>query len=98
MRLAELVSLDYNKIKVTDEAATVVITGKGNKERTVYLNHACIAAINAYMRVRPKDGVKDPYGVKSSGLFKNTDCYSVVQVALTYDIWAKCKTCNNDRD
>ena len=44
------------------------------------------------------DGVKDPYGVKSSGLFKNTDCYSVVQVALTYDIWAKCKTCNNDRD
>ena len=63
MRLAELVSMDYNKIKVTDDAATVVITGKGNKERTVYLNHACIAAINAYMRVRPKDGVKDPYAL-----------------------------------
>lgn len=43
------------------------------------------------------DGVKDPYGIKSSGLFKNTDCFSVLQVALTYDIWAKCKTCNNDR-
>ena len=43
------------------------------------------------------DGVKDPYGIKSSGLFKNTDCYSVLQVSLTYDIWAKCKTCNSDR-
>ena len=43
------------------------------------------------------DGVKDPYGIKSSGLFKNTDCYSTLQVSLTYDIWAKCKTCNNDR-
>ena len=44
------------------------------------------------------DGVKDPYGIKSSGLFKNTDCYSTLKVSLTYDIWAKCKTCHNDRD
>ncbi len=44
------------------------------------------------------DGLKDPYGIKSSGLFKNTDSYSVLGVTLTYDIWAKCKTCNNDRD
>ena len=41
---------------------------------------------------------KDLYGIKSSGLFKNTDCYSVLQLALTYDIWMKCKTCHNDRD
>ena len=44
------------------------------------------------------DGVEDPYGIKSSGLFKNTDCYSMVRLSLTYDFWAKCKTCNNDRD
>ena len=44
------------------------------------------------------DGVKDPYGIKSSGLFKNTDCYSHLRLSLTYDIWAKCKICNNDRD
>ena len=44
------------------------------------------------------DGVEDPYGIKSSGLFKNTDCYSAFQMTLTYDLWAKCKTCNNDRD
>ena len=44
------------------------------------------------------DGVKDPYGIKSSGLFKNTDCYSQLRLSVTYDIWAKCKTCHNDRD
>lgn len=44
------------------------------------------------------DGVKDPYGIKSSGLFKNTDCYSHLRLSLTYDLWAKCKVCHNDRD
>ena len=42
------------------------------------------------------DGRDDVYGIKSSGLFKNTDCYSVLQIALTYDLWAKCKTCNKE--
>ncbi len=44
------------------------------------------------------DGRADPSGIKSSGLFKNTDCYSMLQLSLTYDIWMKCKTCHNDRD
>ncbi len=44
------------------------------------------------------DSVKDPYGIKSSGLFKNTDCYSHLRLSLTYDLWAKCKVCHNDRD
>ena len=44
------------------------------------------------------DGVKDPYGIESSGLFKNTDCYSHLRLTLSYDIWAKCRTCHNDRD
>ena len=42
------------------------------------------------------DGVKDPYWVKSSGAFKNTDCYSALQVSLTYSFSAKCKTCNKE--
>lgn len=42
------------------------------------------------------DGADDPYGIDSSGLFKNTDCYSTLCLSLTYDIWAKCKTCHND--
>ena len=44
------------------------------------------------------DGVKDPYGIESSGLFKNSDCYSHLRVSLTYDLWAKCKVCHNDRE
>lgn len=41
------------------------------------------------------DGVEDPYGVESSGIFKNTDCYSALQVTLTYSFMAKCRTCHN---
>lgn len=43
------------------------------------------------------DGVKDPYMIKSSGLFKNTDCYSALQLTLTYSFMQKCKTCNSDK-
>lgn len=42
------------------------------------------------------DGVTDPYGVKSSGAFKNTDCYSALQLTLTYSFMAKCRTCHNE--
>lgn len=42
------------------------------------------------------DGVKDPYQVKSSGMFKNTDCYSMLQLTLTYSFMAKCRTCNKE--
>lgn len=56
MRLAELVSIDYNDIKAD---GSIVITGKGNKERNIYLNTACLTAINNYLKVRPTDGVKD---------------------------------------
>ena len=42
------------------------------------------------------DGVKDPYGIKSSGLFKNTDCYSALELTLTYAFSAKCRTCNKE--
>lgn len=56
MRLSELVSINYNDIK-TDGA--LIITGKGNKERKIYLNNACLKAINEYLKVKPVDGVKD---------------------------------------
>lgn len=56
MRLSELVSLNISDIRTNN---TLVVTGKGNKERTIYLNDACVDAINAYLPVRPVDGVKD---------------------------------------
>ena len=44
------------------------------------------------------DGIEDPYGIKRSGLFKNTDCFSYLRLSVSYDIWVKCRTCHNDRD
>lgn len=55
MRLSELVSLNLSDIRSNN---TIVVTGKGNKERTIYLNDACVDAINAYLPFRPVDGVK----------------------------------------
>ena len=55
MRLAELVSMNYNDIRPDH---TVRIVGKGNKTRIVYLNDACMTAFEAYMKVRPVDGVR----------------------------------------
>ena len=56
LRLSELVSLNLSDIKNDN---TMVVTGKGNKQRTVYLNGACLEAIKRYMTVRPIEGVKD---------------------------------------
>ena len=42
------------------------------------------------------DGVKDPYHIESTGLFKNTDCYSTLQLTLTYSFMPKCVTCNKE--
>lgn len=56
LRLSELVSLNLSDIRSDN---TMRVTGKGNKERTVYLNDACVDAINRYLSVRPVDCVKD---------------------------------------
>ena len=56
LRLSELCSIDYNDIR---DDCSLVVTGKGNKERIIYLNQACIDAIISYMKVRPHDNVKD---------------------------------------
>jgi len=49
LRVSELVGLNVGDIR---DDNSVVVTGKGNKERLVYLNPACIDAINAYLPVR----------------------------------------------
>lgn len=55
IRLSELVSLNLNSIKND----TLTILGKGNKERNIPLNAACISAINEYLKVRRVIGVSD---------------------------------------
>ena len=56
MRLSELVGINIQDVDFSESKMTVI--GKGNKERTIYLNKACIKAIKDYLAVRPKQGVK----------------------------------------
>lgn len=56
LRLSELTGINISHIKDDD---TLIVLGKGNKERTVYLNEACLRAIRLYLAVRPADGVID---------------------------------------
>lgn len=55
LRLSELVNININKIKNN----TLTVVGKGEKERIIYLNKACVNAIDAYLKVRPSDYIKD---------------------------------------
>jgi len=57
MRLSELVSINLSD--VNHGASSIRIVGKGNKERMVYLNDACIDAIDRYIAVRPKNALVD---------------------------------------
>ena len=54
MRLSELCGLNLSDIR---SDGTMRLLGKGNKERIVYINDACDAAIKAYLAVRPNDAI-----------------------------------------
>jgi len=56
IRLSELVNINISDIDFTDNKLNVI--GKGNKERTIYLNNACVKSIKSYIEIRPKEGVK----------------------------------------
>lgn len=55
LRLSELVGINLSDIR----GDTLTVMGKGKKERTIYLNQACLEAIDDYRRIRPVEGVKD---------------------------------------
>lgn len=56
LRVSEMAGLNYTDIRSDN---TMRVVGKGNKERVVYLNKACIDAVNEYKKVRPVDDIKD---------------------------------------
>lgn len=58
LRLAELCSLNISDIKPD---GTMTVTGKGNKERLVYLNDSCMTAVNEYLAVRPSENLPYPH-------------------------------------
>lgn len=67
LRLSELVGINISNIDFSEYKLTVI--GKGNKERTIYLNEACIEAIQEYIKVRPKEGVKKDSKDSDKALF-----------------------------
>lgn len=67
MRLSELVGINIKDINFSECQMTVI--GKGNKERTIYLNKACMTAINNYLAVRPVEGIKTDKVNSKNALF-----------------------------
>ena len=67
LRLSELIGINLQDINFDDYKLTVI--GKGNKERTIYLNKACINAIKNYIKVRPTEGVKNDSKASNKALF-----------------------------
>jgi site-specific recombinase XerD len=57
MRLSELTNININDIQRNNN--TIRIVGKGNKERIIYLNEACIKAIDDYLIIRNSKPSKD---------------------------------------
>lgn len=57
IRLSELVNINLKDITFSECKLNVI--GKGNKERTIYLNKACMNAIDDYIKnARPKEGIR----------------------------------------
>ncbi|MDU1023033.1 MAG: tyrosine recombinase XerC [Peptoniphilus harei] len=54
MRLSELSAINISHLK---DDNTLKVIGKGNKERTIYLNEASVYAIKEYLKLRPQ--IKD---------------------------------------
>ena len=67
LRLSELVGINISNIDFSENRLTVI--GKGNKERTIYLNNACVKALKDYMSVRPTEGVKNDSKASNKALF-----------------------------
>ena len=78
MRLSELVGINLSDIQEN----TLRLTGKGNKERIVYLNDACLSAIEAYLPVRAQNvsHIRDKDALFLSRLGKRIDKRRVQQI------------------
>lgn len=55
LRISELVGLNVSDVMISsNDESTLRVLGKGNKERTVYLNDACREALASWLEVRSK--------------------------------------------
>lgn len=58
IRISECLSIENIDIEVALKTKELTIRGKGDKQRTVYLNDKCISSIKEYMKVRPANAGK----------------------------------------
>lgn len=80
IRLSELVGINLSNIKNN----TLTVIGKGDKERSIPLNNACVQAIDAYMKVRPVNGIKDRNALFISGHKQRISKESVQKIVKKY--------------
>lgn len=57
MRLSELVNINFSDIE--SDMSKLKVTGKGAKERVIYLNDACRAALTEYLKIRMSEHSED---------------------------------------
>jgi site-specific recombinase XerD len=81
LRLSELVGLNLGDIRSDN---SLRVTGKGNKERIIYLNDMCVQAINDYLKVRPVDGVKDKQALFLSNRKSRISAKTVQHLVKTF--------------
>lgn len=81
LRLSELVGLNYGDIRSDN---SMRVTGKGNKERIIYLNDMCVNAIKDYMKVRPIEGVKDKNALFLSSRLSRISPKTVQHIVKTF--------------
>lgn len=67
LRLSELVGINIKDVDFSECRMNVI--GKGNKERTIYLNKSCMNAIKNYLEVRPKIDIKSDDKKSKEALF-----------------------------
>lgn len=84
MRLSELCSINLSNIK----GDTLTVIGKGDKERTIYLNKASLKAINKYLVVRNEIADKvypeDKEALFISGKYRRINKRTVERIVKKY--------------
>lgn len=82
LRVAEMSALNIGDINFDE--GTMVVTGKGDKQRKIYLTKSCVEAINAYLKVRPHDKVIDRNALFISRLKKRMGRQAIQLMVYKY--------------
>ena len=83
LRRSELVGIDLSDI---NSDYVLKVRGKGNKERVLTLNKACVSALKEYLKVRPVNGIRDKNALfisRKNCRITNKGVYHIVNRYLT---------------